>query len=233
MANYDKLYEQELKKLKRRIRYANKKGHNINLDTLLAPTIGMTSKKYQVKYIKDLRGNRLIEKGTIPNQNPEHVVGITGTRADITEDNVLPYTYSRIQQVFDIIESFPLVLTIQFDEGKMGVNKYGDRDTVSVEFIGQALWNVFNNTVNKAIANEQTIELEHYLETVEPRLREILEPYWSDIPYFWESELIKDYIEMLTILNWGEALSQSEMDEISELYDMTDIDINQYGDEYY
>lgn len=232
MANYDKLYEQELRKLKQRVRYANKKGHEINLDTLLAPTIGMTRKEYQVKYIKDLRGEHLIEKGTIPKQ----VNNIPSTKnlppANVPKDNVLPETYSRIQQVFNLIEQFPLVLTIQFDEGKMGVNKYGDRDTVSVEFIGQAMWDTFNNTVLKAHKEEKTIELEHYLQEVEPRLREILEPYYTDIPYFWESEMIKDYIELLTILNWGNALSQAEMDEISELYDMTDIDIQQFGDEY-
>lgn len=233
MANYDKQYEQELKRLKERVRYYRKKGYNVNLDTLLAPTIGMTRKEYQVKYIKDLRGQRLIEKGVVPEQNITQMsFFMNAPQADIPTDNILPEVYSRIQQVFSLIEGFPLVLTIQFDEGKMGVNKYGDRDTVSVEFIGQALWDVWNNTVNKAINNEQTIELEHYLEQVESRLREILEPYYTDIPYFWESEMIKDYIEMLTILNWGEALSQSEMDKISELYDMTDIDIHQYGDEY-
>lgn len=233
MANYDKLYQEELRKLKQRVRYYRRKGYDVNLDTLLAPTIGMTRKEYQVKYLKDLKGQRLLDKGIIPEQKITQMsFFMNAPQADIPEDNVLPTTYSRIQQVFSLIEDFPLVLTIQFDEGKMGVNKYGDRDTVSVEFIGQALWDVFNNTVNKAIQNEQTTKLEHYLEEVEPRLRSILEPYYTDIPYYWESEMIHDYIEMLTILNWGEALSQAEMDNISELYDMTDIDIMQFGDEY-
>lgn len=234
MANYDKQYEEELKRLKQRVRYANKKGFDIKLDTLLAPTLGMARKEYQVKYIKDLRGKRLIDKGVIPKQNTnQYNYPMDVPPADIPEDSVAPETYSIINQIFGLIEDFPLVLTIQFDEGKMGVNKYGDRDTVSVEFIGQALWDVFNETVNKAIQNKQTTELQNYLKSVEPRLSEILQPYYTDIPYFWESEMIKDYIEMLTILNWGEALSQEEMDRISELYDMTDIDINQYGDEYY
>lgn len=233
MANYDKQYQQELKRLKERVRYARKKGYDVNLDTLLAPTLGMTRKEHQLKYIKDLRGQALIDKGVIPKQEITQMsFFMNAPQADITEDNLLPETYSRIQQIFSLIEDFPLVLTIQFDEGKMGTNKYGDRDTVSVEFIGQALWDTFNNTVNKAIENEQTIELEHYLQEVEPRLRAILEPYYTDIPYYWESEMIRDYIEMLTILNWGEALSQEEMDKISELYDMTDIDIMQFGDEY-
>ncbi len=234
MANYDKLYEQELRKLKQRIRYQKSKGIDIDLDTLLAPTLSMTRKEHQVKYIKDLRGQRLLEKGVIPKQEITQMsFFMNAPQADIPEDSVAPEVYSRINQVFSLIEDFPLVLTIQFDEGKMGVNKYGDRDTVSVEFIGQAMWDIFNDTVNKAIANEQTIELEHYLQEVEPRLRSILEPYYTDIPYHWESEMIKDYIELLTILNWGEALSQSEMDRISELYDMTDIDIQEFGDEYY
>lgn len=233
MANYDKQYEQELKRLKQRVRYAKSKGHDIDLETLLAPTRSMTRKEHQAKYIKDLRGATLIQKGVIPKHDVTQMsFFMNAPQADIPDDNLLPHTYSRIQQIFSLIEDFPLVLTIQFDEGKMGVNKYGDRDTVSVEFIGQALWDTFNNTVNKAINNGKTIELEHYLESVEPRLSEILQPYYTDIPYFWESEMIKDYIEMLTILNWGEALSQDEMDRISELYDMTDIDINQYGDEY-
>ena len=233
MANYDKQYEQELKRLKGRVRYYKKKGYDIDLETLLAPTRGMARKQYQVKYIQELRGKRILDKGVIHKSDVTQMsFFMNAPQADIPDDNLLPETYSRIQQIFSLIEDFPLVLTIQFDEGKMGVNKYGDRDTVSVEFIGQALWDVFNDTVNKAIANGQTIELEHYLERVEPRLSEILQPYYTDIPYFWESEMIKDYIEMLTILNWGEALSQSEMDRISELYDMTDIDINQYGDEY-
>ena len=233
MANYDKQYEQELKRLKQRVRYAKSKGYDIDLETLLAPTRSMARKEYQVKYIKDLRGATLIQKGVIQKHDITQMsFFMNAPQADITEDNVLPETYSRIQQIFSLIEDFPLVLTIQFDEGKMGTNKYGDRDTVSVEFIGQALWDIFNETVNKAIENQKTIELEHYLESVEPRLSEILQPYYTDIPYFWESEMIKDYIEMLTILNWGEALSQDEMDRISELYDMTDIDINTFGDEY-
>ena len=235
MANYDKLYQEELQKLKNRVRYYQKKGYDVNLDTLLAPTISMARKEYQVKYIKDLKGQRIIDKGVVPkNQNITQMSYYKNApQADVTPDTVAPEVYSRIQQIFSLIEDFPLVLTIQFDEGKMGVNKYGDRDTVSVEFIGQALWDIWNNTVNKAIAEEKTTELEHYLEEVEPRLREILEPYFTDIPYHWESEMIKDYIEMLTLLNWGEALSQEEMDNISRIYDMTDIDIHEYGDEYY
>lgn len=233
MANYDKQYEQELKRLKQRVRYAKSKGHDIDLETLLAPTRSMTRKEYQVKYIQELRGQRLLDKGVIPKQNITQMsFFMNAPEPDIPQDKIAPEPFSLIKQIFSLIEDFPLVLTIQFDEGKMGTNSYGERDTVSVEFIGQALWDVFNNTVNKAIENGKTTELNKYLASVEPRLAEILQPYYTDIPYFWESEMIKDYIEMLTILNWGEALSQEEMDRISELYDMTDIDINQYGDEY-
>ena len=233
VANYDKLYQEELRKLKQRVRYYNRKGYNIDINTLLAPTIGMARKEYQVKYMKDLRGKRILEKGVIERENITQMsFYMNAPQPDIPETTIAPEVYSRIEQIFSLIGDFPMVLTIQFDEGKMGTNKYGDRDTVSVEFIGQALRDIFNNTVTEALTNDRTIELEHYLEEVEPRLRQILEPYYTDIPYFWESEMIKDYVEMLTILNWGEALSQDEMDRISELYDMTDIDIMQFGDEY-
>ncbi len=240
MSYLDDMYAKELRKLKQRVAYRRKQGYDIDINKILAPT--GQDKKRDLEYIKSIRGQKIREFENVDYEsyseedfsgfmNP--YIGDNEEDFSVPDDRYDPNVYSTIEQIGILINQFPNALTIQFDEGELVRGKYGQRDTISTEFIGNILYDIYDKTVHKAMSEGRTQELEDYYKSIEHELGEKLEPYFSDIPYYYESELIKDFTEMLRLLNWGEALSQSEMENLSEVYDLTDVELHDWGEEMY
>ena len=230
--NLQEEYKQELRRLRQRVYYRHRQGYDIELNNLLHPLTGNLEK--DILYLKSLKGTRLINEGLSQNNEYSDFERYMVPPTDFTPpmDRIDPNVYSVLDQIEHIISQFPNQLTLQFDEGYIGVGKFGDRDTISTEFVGQSLWDIFNETRSKALREDRLNELSDYYTSVESRLAEILDPYQIQDTYFYESELIRDYTEMLTLLNWGEALSQEQMENLSQNYDLTDVELHEWGDEY-
>lgn len=236
MTYRDERLQQEVRRLRQRVAYYKKQGYDISVNTILDRLTGNTQS--DIEYLKSLRGERLKSESLLLSEfdvsdfekymnpysenEPDFV-----PPADVFDPNV----YTRIEQVRATLSQFPNTLVIQFDEGILKPD-YGGREEISVEAIGNALYDTFTNTINKAEQEGRLRELEKYLQEQEEELGNILEPYYQDLPYYLESELMNDFTKAMSILNWGVAFSSEELENISHIYDFTDVDIPLYGDEY-
>lgn len=239
MAYRDERLQQEVRRLRQRVSYYKKQGYNINADIILERLTGNT--QADIEYIKSLRGERLkyeslaqLSELDILEANFDNYMNLyVENEADFVppEDVYDPNVYTRIEQIRATLSQFPNTLVIQFDEGKLKPD-YGGRDEISVEAIGDALYDTFTNTIVKAEQQGRLRELEQYLQENEEELGNILEPYYQDLPYYWESELLNDFTKAMSILNWGEAFSSEELENIADIYDFTDVELNPWGDDY-
>ena len=237
MAYRDERLQQEVRRLRQRVSYYRKQGYNINADRILDRLTGNTTA--DIEFIKSLRGERLKAEGEILSQLDyeidfsEFMNPYSENEPDFEppDDVFDPHIYTRIEQVRATLSQFPNTLVVQFDEGILKPD-YGGREEISVEAIGNALYDTFINTVDKAEQEGRLRELEQYLQEKEEELGNILEPYYQELPYYWESELMNDFTKAMSILNWGVAFSSEELENISQIYDFTDVDIPLYGDEY-
>lgn len=236
MAYRDERLQQEVRRLRQRVAYYKKQGYDVSVNLILDRLTGDTQS--DIEYIRSLRGERLKSESLLLSEfddtdfdrymNPysENEPDFEPP-ADVFDPNV----YTRIEQVRATLSQFPNTLVIQFDEGILKPD-YGGREEISVEAIGNALYDTFASTVEKAEQEGRLRELEQYLQEQEEELGNILEPYYQDLPYYWESELMNDFTKAMSILNWGVAFSSEELENISLIYDFTDVDIPLYGDEY-
>lgn len=230
MAYRDERLQQEVRRLRQRVAYYNKQGYDISVNLILDRLTGDTQS--DIEYLKSLRGERLKSESLLVSEYYD-IDYYTENEPDFEPpaDVFDPNVYTRIEQVRATLSQFPNTLVVQFDEGILKPD-YGGREEISVEAIGNALYDTFANTVEKAEQEGRLRELEQYLQVKEEELGNILEPYYQDLPYYWESELMNDFTKAMSILNWGVAFSSEELENISLIYDFTDVDIPLYGDEY-
>lgn len=236
MTYRDELLQQEVRRLRQRVAYYRKQGYDISAGRILDRLTGNT--QADIEYIKSLRGERLKAESSAvsPYEDTDwdkYMNPYSENEPDFVppEDVYDPNVYTRIEQVRATLSQFPNTLVVQFDEGVLKPD-YGGREEISVEAIGDALYDTFSNTIEKAEQEGRLRELEQYLQEKEEELGNILEPYYQDLPYYWESELLNDFTKAMSILNWGVAFSSEELENISMIYDFTDVDIPLYGDEY-
>lgn len=230
MTKRDEKLQQEVRRLRQRVSYYKKQGYDISVNIILDRLTGNTQS--DIEYLKSLRGERLKSESLLLSEyNDTDYYSENEPDFQPPEDVFDPNVYTRIEQVRATLSQFPNTLVVQFDEGILKPD-YGGREEISVEAIGDALYDTFANTVEKAEQEGRLRELEQYLQEKEEELGNILEPYYQDLPYYWESELMNDFTKAMSILNWGVAFSSEELENISLIYDFTDVDIPLYGDEY-
>ena len=236
MTYRDERLKQEVRKLRQRVAYYKKQGYDINADRILERLTGNTQS--DIEYLKSLRGERLKSESLVLYEFDDtdfdrYMNPYSENEADFVppEDVYDPHVYTRIEQIRATLSQFPNTLVIQFDEGKLKPD-YGGREEISVEAIGDALYDTFTNTIEKAEQEGRLRELEQYLQYNEEKLGNILEPYYQDLPYYWESELLNDFTKAMSILNWGEAFSSEELENIADIYEFTDVELNPWGDEF-
>lgn len=236
MAYRDERLQQEVRRLRQRVAYYKKQGYDISVNLILDRLTGDTQS--DIEYIRSLRGERLKSEGLLLSETFERdwdeIMNPYSENepdfeppADVFDPNV----YTRIEQIRATLSQFPNTLVIQFDEGVLKPD-YGGREEISVEAIGDALYDTFTNTIDKAEQQGRLRELEQYLQDNEEELGNILEPYYQDLPYYWESELLNDFTKAMSILNWGEAFSSEELENIADIYEFTDVELNPWGDEF-
>lgn len=230
MAYRDERLQQEVRRLRQRVSYYKKQGYDINADRILERLTGNTQS--DIEYLKSLRGERLKSEAIIQSEfDDTDYYSKNEPDFEPPEDVFDPNVYTRIEQIRATLSQFPNTLVIQYDEGILKPD-YGGREEISVEGIGNALYDTFINTIDKAEEQGRLRELEQYLQENEEELGNILEPYYQDLPYYWESELLNDFTKAMSILNWGEAFSSEELENIADIYDFTDVELNPFGDEY-
>ena len=230
MTKRDERLQQEVRRLRQRVAYYKKQGYDISVNIILDRLTGNTQS--DIEYLKSLRGERLKSESLLLSEyNDTDYYSENEPDFVPPEDVYDPHVYTRIEQIRATLSQFPNTLVIQFDEGKLKPD-YGGREEISVEAIGDALYDTFTNTIDKAEQQGRLRELEQYLQENEEELGNILEPYYQDLPYYWESELLNDFTKAMSILNWGEAFSSEELENISDIYDFTDVELNPWGDEY-
>ena len=96
-------------------------------------------------------------------------------------------------------------------------------DEADIEFIGDALYDIWNNMVTEAGEYGTLLELDDYYGKIEDELAEFLEPLHSESMYYLESELLTGTTKMMRLLNGGNALSMAEMQSYSPMF--TDMDL--------
>lgn len=230
MAYRDERLRQEVRRLRQRVSYYKKQGYDISVNLILDRLTGDIQS--DIEYLKSLRGERLKSESLLLSEFDDTDYYSENEPDFVPPEDVYdPHVYTRIEQIRATLSQFPNTLVIQFDEGILKPD-YGGREEISVEAIGNALYDTFINTIDKAEQQGRLRELEQYLQENEEELGNILEPYYQDLPYYWESELLNDFTKAMSILNWGEAFSSEELENIADIYEFTDVELNPWGDEY-
>ena len=230
MAYRDERLRQEVRRLRQRVSYYKKQGYDISVNLILDRLTGDIQS--DIEYLKSLRGERLKSESLLLSEFDDTDYYSENEPDFVPPEDVYdPHVYTRIEQIRATLSQFPNTLVIQFDEGILKPD-YGGREEISVEAIGNALYDTFINTIDKAEQQGRLRELEQYLQENEEELGNILEPYYQDLPYYWESELLNDFTKAMSILNWGEAFSSEELENRADIYEFTDVELNPWGDEY-
>lgn len=213
-------YAQELRRLKRRIYYRKQQGYTIDIKKLLQDRGQFLEE--DIEYIRSLRGVNLLSYADY--ESDEITTEDTSTNEEGFEtppDNDDPNVYSNIFQIEQLLLEFPNSKIMVFDVGQLG--KLHKMDEADIEFIGDALYDIWNNKVTEAGENGTLLELDDYYGTIENDLAQFLEPLHSESMYYLESELLTGMTRMMQLLNGGNALSMSEMQSYSPLF--TDMDL--------
>lgn len=222
-------YRKQVKLLKQRIARLEAKGYHFNAEELLRGS--EKNIYYSTPYIKSLRGTKLIEKAVQETtQLDDFTSFMNEPEFEAPEDRDSPDIYSNIDTIEMIINQFPDRVVMQADEGTMGI-KAGERDVVSTEHMGTAMWDVWNKQVTIASrAGEQALKnLDAYYGSIESELADLISPFSNEAMYFYESDLKKSFTEALRLLNRGVSLTMTEMEELSPLYTNYD---NQNSEEW-
>lgn len=203
-------YQHQLRLLKQRISRLESKGYRFDVEQI---TKGSEKNVYYAtQYFKTLRGNELKQ------------LAIQGTGLDVDNeedfvppaDRDSPFTYSVIDEIERIILEFPDMLVVQGDLGTRV--REGTRDQADVSDVGEALWDMWNETVSEATRQGTLEQLSAYYESVEARLADLINPYKNVAQYFYESEIRTTMIEALRLLNGGQALTTGQLERYVPLY---------------
>ena len=200
----------QIELLNRRIMAAKRAGYNIDVIQLEKDLIKWNDEETILQAIKDLRTDELRDYATNIIDNEEGFKPPT---------NVSPDNYSVIEQIEYILLQMGADKEVVFDVGELG--DFGKRYVISLEPLASALYEVFHNTVNKAIRNGQEEALANYYMSVEPRLSEILGD-WTSAQYIPESDILSEFTETTRLLNWDTPLTMDELSKYSDLYTYTD-----------
>lgn len=215
--------EQELKKqlalLNRRVRYARKKGHNIDVEEINR-YIARQNEEDVVDFIKSIRREELLAYSYGATEDYDYSENRNDVDFEVPEPTISPDVYSAITEIERIILSSSTVANVQMDVGML--DKKGIRTYYDISGIKDKVYEIFMKNVNyfKSINALETLE-QYYEEEAQDRLAEIIHN-WTFEPYIYESDLLSEFTEMLRLLNVGDALSAEEMEDFSYMY--TDLD---------
>lgn len=213
-------YAQELRRLKQRIYYRKQQGYSIDINKLLQGR-GQYIEE-DIEYMRSLKGVNLLSYADY--ETDEISTYDTSTNEDDfvpPSDYDDPNIYSNIFQIEQLLLEFPNTKVMVFDVGQLG--ELHKMDEADIEFIGDALYDIWNNMVTEAGEYGTLLELDDYYGTIENDLAEFLEPLHSESMYYLESELLTGMTRMMQLLNGGNALSMSEMQSYSPIF--TDMDL--------
>ena len=215
--------EQELKKqlalLNRRVRYARKKGHNINVEEINR-YIARQNEEDVIDFIKSIRREELLAYSYGATEIYDYSKNRNSVDFKVPQPTISPDVYSAITQIEHILLNTPPVVTIQMDVGILGEkDKRIQYDTTEMQ---DKVFDIFMKQVDyfKSIKSLQTLE-DYYEEEAQDRLAEIIQN-WTFETYLNESDVLSEFTEMLRLLNIGESLSAEEMEDFSYMY--TDLD---------
>ena len=203
-------YQHQLRLLKQRMSRLEQQGYRFDVEQI---TKGSEKNVYYAtQYFKTLRGEQLKQ------------LAIQGTGLDVDNeedfvppaDRDSPFAYSVIDEIERIILEFPDMLVVQGDLGTRV--REGTRDQADVSDVGEALWDMWNEAVSKATREGTLEQLSAYYESVEGKLADLINPYKNVAQYFYESEIKTTMIEALRLLNGGEALTTSQLENYVPLY---------------
>ena len=216
----DERYKQELRRLKQRIYYIKQQGYNIDINKLLQDRGKFLEE--DIEYMRSLKGVNLLSYADY--ETDEISTYDTSTNEDDfvpPSDYDDPNIYSNIFQIEQLLLEFPNTKVMVFDVGQLG--ELHKMDEADIEFIGDALYGIWNNMVTEEGEYGTLLELDDYYGTIENDLAEFLEPLHSESMYYLESELLTGMTRMMQLLNGGNALSMSEMQSYSPIF--TDMDL--------
>lgn len=213
-------YAQELRRLKQRIYYRKQQGYNIDINKLLQNRGNFLEE--DIEYMRSLKGVNLLSYADYETDEIRTYDTSTNEEDFVPPlDYDDPNIYSNIFQIEQLLLEFPSSKIMVFDVGQLGeLNKMDEAD---IEFIGDALYNIWNNMVTEAGEYGTLLELDDYYGKIENELAEFLEPLHSESMYYLESELLTGMTRMMQLLNGGNALSMAEMHSYSPLF--TDMDL--------
>lgn len=203
-------YRHQLQLLKQRIARLEQRGYKFDVEEI---TKGSEKNVYYAtQYFKTLRGEEL-QKLAIKDiaqdyENEEDFVP--------PADRDSPFVYSAITEIERILLEFPDMLVVQGDLGNRV--QAGARDVADVSDVGEALWDMWNETVSKAVETDTVQQLNAYYESVMGRLADLINPYKNQAQYFYESEIKTTMIEALRLLGGGEALTTDQLSRYVPLY---------------
>lgn len=213
-------YAQELRRLKQRIYYRNQQGYNIDINKLLEDRGNFLEE--DIEYMRSLRGVNLLSYADYSSDEISTYDTSTNDEDFVApSDYDDPNIYSNIFQIEQLLLEFPSTKIMVFDVGQLG--ELHKMDEADIEFIGDALYDIWNNNVTEAAENGFLLQLDGYYGQIENELAQFLEPLHSESMYYLESELLTGMTRMMELLNGGNALSMAEMQQYSPLY--TDMDL--------
>ena len=213
-------YTQELRRLKQRIYYRKQQGYNIDINKLLQDRGNFLEE--DIEYIRTLKGVNLLSYADYGSDEVSTYDASTNEEDFVPpSDYDDPNIYSNIFQIEQLLLEFPSTKIMVFDVGQVG--ELHKMDEADIEFIGDALYNIWNNMVTEAGEHGTLLELDDYYGKIENELAEFLEPLHSESMYYLESELLTGMTRMMQLLNGGNALSMAEMQSYSPLF--TDMDL--------
>ena len=212
-------FEYQRKLLNRRIRYARKKGHNIDVQEI-ERYIERQNEEDIIEFMKSIRRKKLLAYSTGATEDYDYSEDRNDVDWEPPEPSISPDVYSNIEQIKSILLDIPPTVVIQIDTGVLGeINK---RIWYNTEEMSDKVFDVFQKNVDYFTQNNMLIILDDYYgEEVEDRLAEIIQN-WTFNDYLAESDLLGEFTEMLTLLNVGEALSSEELEGFSYVYTDTD-----------
>ena len=213
-------YAQELRRLKQRIYYRKQQGYNIDINKLLEDRGNFLEE--DIEYIRSLRGVNLLSYADYGSDEISTYDTSTNDEDFVApSDYDDPNIYSNIFQIEQLLLEFPSTKIMVFDVGQLG--ELHKMDEADIEFIGDALYDIWNKKVTEAGENGTLLQLDDYYGQIENELAQFLEPLHSESMYYLESELLTGMTRMMELLNGGNALSMAEMQSYSPLY--TDMDL--------
>ncbi|MBP3338347.1 MAG: hypothetical protein J6L69_02965 [Lachnospiraceae bacterium] len=213
-------YAQELRRLKQRIYYRKQQGYNIDINKLLQDRGNFLED--DIEYMRSLRGVNLLSYADYGSDEVSTYDTSTNEEDFVPpSDYDDPNIYSNIFQIEQLLLEFPNTKVMVFDVGQLG--ELHKMDEADIEFIGDALYDIWNNMVAEAGEYGTLLELDDYYGKIEDELAEFLEPLHSESMYYLESELLTGMTRMMQLLNGGNALSMAEMQLYSPMF--TDMDL--------